>query len=78
MQKLALHELVEIQQFCQFAKIELSYAKQQTKSDVPDRVGGVEEQDFQVLGMPPCFEPAKLSWTLPRNSLAEDFHRGSF
>lgn len=49
-----------------------------TKSDVPDRVGGVEEQDFQVLGMPPCFEPAKLSWTFPRNSLAEDFHRGSF
>lgn len=27
-----------------------------------------------MLGMPPCFEPAKLSWTPPRNSLAEGFH----
>lgn len=49
-----------------------------TKSDVPDRVGGVEELDFKALEMSPCFEPAKLSWTLPRNRLAEDFHRSSF
>jgi len=49
-----------------------------TKSDVPDRVGGVEELDFQVPEMLPCFEPAKLSWTPPRNRVAEGFHRSSF
>lgn len=49
-----------------------------TESDVPDRVGGVEELYFKAFEMPPCFEPAKLSWTLPRNSLAEDFHRSRF
>lgn len=53
-------------------------SRSRTKSDVPDRVGGVEELDFKVLEMPPCFEPAKLSWTLPRNRLAEAFHRSSF
>lgn len=34
MWNLALHKLVEIQQFCQFAKFELSYAKQQKSHEI--------------------------------------------